>query len=298
MEEQQLQSTVYKKLFFGLLILITAITIGGSAYFIGKNQTTKNSSLTPTVSVPTLYVSPDKSSSNSSEAENAGTNDENIVPVSLNSVSFARSEGKTYLRYRGKIYDDSDQNNPREALLTIPDKTVWYGLVDAPSYVTPGEFMLDEMFGFKVAPDMKSFAFIMRWGDKNAAASTTTYSIYYYDPQKSQKLSLLRKFSPSIDGSYPVPKINQFSPDGAYLSFNMHACWNCGATAAETLLMRLSDNSEKRIGRSSYFAWKTNGAYEYKEYVVILCSPPPGGEVMAVECFEKPESLPLKTGQF
>lgn len=299
METEQRQSNVYKKLFFILLLTATVGVVATGAYYIGKNQTKSNFPPAPTYGVPTLTASGIKQPSLSPRSEVSNSGDENVVPITPNTIEFARMEGKTYLRYRGKIYDDSDQLTPHVAFPPNPKQAAWYGLVNAPAFVSPGEFMYDELFGFKVAPDGQGFIFIMRWGDKNAQTNAITYSIYYYNRERLQKLNLVRKFVPGADGSFPIPKISQFSFDGKYLSFDMYACWNCGGSKPETLLMKLADNSEKRIGRTSYFAWKENGAYEFKEYTTISCPPTPsGGEVMIGECSEKPENLPLKTGQF
>jgi len=296
MEEQHVQSNVYKKLFFALLFILTVGVVGLLAYFIGSNKVTTNNSLpTPTNNSSQPNSANQKDLSPTSEVKESA--DINIVPITANTVSFARVDGKTYLQYHGKIYDDTDQYNLHAVTLPDSDKLTWYGLVDKPSEVPEGQFMLDELFGFKLAQDKKSFAFIMRWGKDTPNIS---YYLYYYNPvEKTRQSLLVQKFSPNTGVSLYVAKIDQFSPEGNYLSLSMFPCWNCGGSKPETNLVRLIDNTVKSIGRTSYFGWKGAGAYEYKEYVVISCPPPPtGGEGMIGECSEKPENLPLKTGQF
>lgn len=291
-------SPLYKKLFIGLMFLFVLVGITGGAYFMGKTQSTPVVTPTPTLQPTQTVISP--STIPSTQIKISPTSkvakDENIVPIGASTVSFARVGDKTYLRYRGKIYDDSDQLNPHEVNLPNPDQYTWYGLVDAPSDISVGQFMFDEVFGFKIAPDTKSFAVVMRWGKEGG---TISYYLYYYSAfEKYQQSLLVNKFTPD-SGSLPnVPKIDQISPDGKYLSLHMYPCWNCGGSKTETLLVRLQDYDMKRIGKTSYFSWKNNGAYEYKEYVVIACPPTPTGEWMGGECSEKPENLPLKTGQF
>ncbi|OGK20108.1 hypothetical protein A2866_01120 [Candidatus Roizmanbacteria bacterium RIFCSPHIGHO2_01_FULL_39_8] len=293
-------SPLYKKLFIGLMFLFVLIAVTGGAYFMGRTQSTPVVTPSPTLQPTQTVISP--SVSPSSEVKISPTikvvKDESIVPVGQNTVNFARIGDKTYLRYRGKIYDDSDQIDPKKVSISNPDQNTWYGLTDAPPDTSFGSLLSDEVFGFKVAPDTKSFSFIMRWGKENSPIS---YYVYYYSAfDKYQQSLLVNKFTPdfNLNKSQDVPKIDQFSPDGKYLSLQMYVCWNCGGSKPETLLVRLQDYEMKRIGKTSYFFWKNNGEYEYKEYKIIACPPTPTGEWMGGECTEKPENLPLKTGQF
>lgn len=266
---------MYKKLFFGLLflIIIGATTYAGF-YFGNKERNTE---------LPTPKASPTTSSTKPVVSPKAvETTDESIVPLTANTVSFGRSGNTTVLRYRGKIYDDSDQFNMEGKAVADESLYQWYGLVDAPAGVPAGEFMLDEVFGFKLAPDKKSFLFVMRWNG--------SYYVYYYNPGGANKLALVKKLA---EGPSSVPKIDLISSDGNYASFNMYSCWNCGGHQPEAMLLNLSTLKMEIIGKVSYFAWKENGNYEYKEYQVIPCE----GESMG-DCFEKPENLPLKTGKF
>ena len=141
--------------------------------------------------------------------------------------------------------------------------------------------MEDEVFGFKVAPDKKSFVFVMRWKNE--------FYLFYYTPFDKFRQSILVKKFPSGDPA----KIKQFSADSKYLALDLFDCWNCGGHQPETMLVRLEDNELKNIGRTSFFNWLEDGKYEYKDYVVITCSQETMGE-----CSEDPEKLPLKSGQF
>lgn len=286
-------SALYKKLFVGLMFLFILIGITGGAYFMGKTQSAPVVTPSPTLQPTQAIVSPSAIPSNGVivSPTTKVAKDENIVPIGQNTVSFARAGDKTYLRYRGKIYDDLDQLNPHEVNIANPDQYTWYGLVDAPSDISAGQFMYDEVFGFKVAPDGRSLAVVMRWGKEGGAIS---YYIYYYSAfEKYQQSLLVNKFTPDSEGLPMVAKIDQFSPDGKFLALNMYGCWNCGGHKPETLLVRLKDYEMKRIGKTSYFVWKNDGAYEYKDYIVITCT-----EETMGECSEKPEGLSLKTGQF
>lgn len=267
---------MYKKLFFGLLFLVIVGAGTYAGFYYGNKQ--KNTKPVKTAVSPTISLTQKPLVSQPVDE----VKDESIVPITANTVSFGRSSSTTVLRYRGKIYDDSDQFNMEGKAVADESLYQWYGLVDAPAGVPAGEFMLDEVFGFKIAPDQKSFLFVMRWNG--------SYYVYYYNQGNANKLTLVRKFT---EGPSNVPKIDQISNDGNYVSFNMYSCWNCGGHQPETMLLNLSTLKMETIGKVSYFAWKENGNYEYKEYKVIPCE----GESIG-ECFEKPENLPLKTGKF
>jgi hypothetical protein len=220
--------------------------------------------------------------------------DISIIPITENTVSFTRSGDKTYMRYHNKVYDDSKPADPQPLTDVKTDQLTWYGLVNPPADTSLDEFMFDEFFSFKVAPDKKQFIFVMRWGNKNTPTSQSYY-VYHYNPAKKEKLTLAKKFTPEQKGEsdYQVPKIYSISSDNKFAAFTMYGCWNCGGHPPETLLMKLDTYETRRIGKTSYLAWKENGAYEYKELKEIPCV----GESMG-PCIEKPENLPMKTGQF
>lgn len=284
----------YKILFFLLLFIVTVSLTGGVFYFLGKQQTVKPEPVpAPSVTPAITTVFPPYDADPSPLPDNQEVKDEEIIPAGQNTVSFARDGENTYLRYRGKIHNDSDQLEPQTVQIPNPDQHSWYGLVDAPDGVTPNEFMEDEVFSYRVAPDKKSFAFVMRWAIPPPPKYPAYYLFYYTPFDKYRQSMLVKTFSTSDKGVMSVAKINQFDNESKYLTLNMYGCWNCGGHQPETLLVRLKDNETKNIGRTSYFNWLTGGKYEYKDYVVITCT-----EETMGECFEKPESLPLKTGQF
>lgn len=237
-------------------------------------------SLVQTTSMPT----PTKIASNSGDISA-------ITPIHAGTVSFARNEGKVIMRYRGKIYDDTNQTQPIEITVKDSDKLQWYGLVDAPDFVKPGAFMNDEFFGFKPTEDTRKIVFIMRWGKEN---DTIGYYAYLYDPSKpNAPVTLVKKFTPDASTKYGVPKVSSLSPDDSYAAFDMYSCWNCGGNKPETLLVRFSDLAMSRIGLTSSFTWKTGGEYTYKAYIEKECSEPG-----PAQCFEDPASLPTKAGTF
>lgn len=275
---------MYKKLFLGLLFFILLSAAVGLGFYLGQ---TKNPTKGSNIGSKSISPSPSYPTATSSAKDESV--DENIVAIGANTVSFGRMGNETKLRYRGKYYDDSNQFAMEPISLLGAGSYQWYGLVDSPVGVPAGEFMLDEVFGFKPMADNRSFVFIMRWGIKNGDKVDQSYYLYYYNPEKAPKLTLIRKFDEG-DG-LSIPKINQVSTDGRYLALDMFSCWNCGGHKPETLLLNLETLQTKNIGKVSYFAWRAGGAYDYKDYVVIACE----GESMG-ECSEKPESLPMKTG--
>jgi len=278
----------YKSLFFSLVFIIIVTVVGGAFYFLRKQQVVKPEiSPTPTLAPTETIAFPPYDAGTPAVSEEQVVKDQEVVPDGANTVSFTRFEGTgTYLKYRRKIYDGTDPNTPRVVQLPDADKLQWYALVDSPPGVVPDEFMNDELFAFKVAPDIKSFAFVMRWGVNQQPQD---YHLFYYTPFDKYRQSILVKKFPSNDPT----KLDLFSADGKYLSLKLYDCWNCGGHQPETMLVRLSDNETKNIGKTSYFNWLTDGKYEYKDYVVIACT-----EETMGECSEKPEKLPLKSGQF
>lgn len=221
----------------------------------------------------------------------------NITPIqstskSLYTVSFTRVGNRTYLRYKGEIYDDSDQLGMKPISLPNSDSSTWYDLVDAPADVDHASH--DDIFSFKELPNKSGFLFIMRW---TRPISTNQiqwdFPVYYYNV--SQPTGTIVKVLSFIwpNTEYPVPKISEISIDGKYISFDMYGCWNCGAGKPETLVLNLATGASKRIGKTSYFSWKENGKYEYKEYKEIPCATPVEGPVI---CSEDPKNLPVLAG--
>jgi len=286
-------NNVYKTLFYAVILVLILAGAGIGGFFFGQSpmglkffgKTANTSLLTEQVNLPTQTPSPTILVSE----------DANMVAIGTNTVSFGRKGNITILRYRGKMYDDTDQFLMEAKLVSNESSYQWYGLVNTPDGVATDEFMKDEVFGFKQFTDNKRFLFIMRWGLKTQDNSISYY-VYYYNPfEPEKKLILLQKFNGQFGSPKEtnIPKIDQISLDNKFVSFNMFPCWNCGGGKSDTLLMNLETLSIKSIGKVSYFVWKEKGNYEYKEYKVIPCV----GESMG-ECSEKPENLPLKTGSF
>ncbi len=206
-------------------------------------------------------------------------------------VSYTSVDGEIYLKYNGKVYGKDDLNKSNRRY----DEPVVSGLssrndLDWKILLNPTNIEIDgynELFSFKVFPDNKRFLFVMRWS-RPPTGYGKTFQVFYFDGNSvSDPISLQ-------DSNYPsIPKIDQISLDGEYVSFDMYSCWNCGGHYPYELLLKIGDMSVKRIGSVSYFQWGSNGAYEYKDYIEEPCSYPGPGV-----CFKKPETLPLKTGQF
>ena len=216
------------------------------------------------------------------------------VRVKDNTISFLKIDSKVYLKYQGKIYDQDKNFEPQIIVLQNPDSYTWHGILD-----TDTSYTGNEIFSFKVAPDNESFILIMRWdylgsGTSKPKAGEKSYGIFYYDSSKPEfKVSNDLSFAPTSNSKYIVSKIDQFSQDGKYVSLNMFQCWNCDGHQPEKLLYNLKTGESKRIGKVSYFVWKDNGAYEYKDYLELQCKTSVPGP-----CSEDPTNLPLKTGQF
>lgn len=207
-------------------------------------------------------------------------------------VSFAKVNGEILLNYKGKIYSqeyDPKTANVKKVDLKNIEQYQWRELVESPIKSPEAQFIDDELFDFRIFPNKEDFIIIMRWEQTDIP-----YNVFYYNYLTKKVIGPL-DFTPKNNKTryYRVPKIDQISLDGEYVSFNMFSCWNCGGHQPETLLLKLGNMGTKRIGQVSLFNWKVKGAYEYKDYIVKECSEPSVGE-----CSEDQENLPLKIGQY
>ena len=291
-----------QKVFYGLvvgsLVIIAALAsyyYAASKYLAAQSAQSANSELTKTQ--PTVA----KKDNDKNEGKNLSIT-RTITAPSDKAVSFAEINGTLYLKYRDQIFNDSDQMIMPTVTIQDSNQYKWQPLVEAPDYVNKdGTSGYDELFSFKIAPDKKHFMFVMRWSDDTSETSTMHYEVYNYNPDLSgsvpqdnvKKLNLFPSGIPTDDNAQLVPKIETFDKSGDYVAFDMFGCWNCGGHKPEKLLMRLSDGATKNIGKISYFTWKENGNYDYKDYVVITCTEEGPGE-----CSEDPATLPLKEGTF
>lgn len=273
-----------------VLILLILLVLGGFVgfYFLGKTSSTNNSvqntvvsqsQLTPTLATESKQATIDKI--------------KDIVPINESTISFTNINNNIRLRYKGIIYEQSTgiYNSPQIVNISNQGSYTWYGLVDSPIKTVASKPFSDELFDFKVFPDLKNFMFIMRWGKADLSEE---FKVFYYLSDQNKLLNP-PNFERGDAKNYNVPKINQISQNGQYVAFSMFGCWNCGGHQPETLLLNLVTNSTKRIGKVSLFNWKDQGGYEYKDYIVKECSASFEGPG---QCSEDPKNLPLKTGQF
>lgn len=265
-----------------LIGVVILIILAGSAFYLGRITTLKSKA-------SKLVINNYITQSPSPKLERDERRVKDIT------VSFAEINSKIYLRYKGKIYDQDKNFEPQLVTLQNSDSYDWHGVVD-----TDYNYTGDEVFSFKVTPDNKSFIFVMRSDYLGSGGNTPKpgekfYSIFYYDNSKpsSYKVANDLFFSPSNSSKYIVPKIDQFSQDGKYASIDMFSCWNCVGHQQEKLLYNLKTGASKSIGKVSYFVWKDDGAYEYKDYVEIVCK-----TAGSSSCSEDPKNLLLKTAQF
>jgi hypothetical protein len=220
------------------------------------------------------------------------------IPVKQNTVSFLRKDGELIMQYKGSYFGPRGTNEyePRKIAYKPSSSDNWIGLVDSPINTAQPAFISDEFFDLMEMPDVQSFVFIMRWDrqpvDHNNLGQDL--KVYYFNPNQTNALKNILSFVwPGVD-KYPVPRIDQVSKDGKYVSFAMLGCWNCDGGQPETLVYNLDTNGSKRIGRVINFKWLENGKYEYKDYVEKPCAP---DYVGIGPCVEDESKLPLKTGQ-
>lgn len=216
--------------------------------------------------------------------------------VEDNIVYIGNLNGRLLLKYNGKIYD-SPSTNPNELpIVDVDENSVsWLKVIKGP--VNPKGY--NEPFSFRTFPDYKKAVFAMRWSRGEDEAETVSdyayYRVFIYDlsTQTIKEISEMRNNEDPSKG-YFIPIVDQISEDGRYISFNMHACWNCdGGGHPETLLYSLELDRVKRLGRTLDFKWLDRGVYQHKEYKVIPCAEPQPGE-----CFKEAASLRYISGSF
>lgn len=229
------------------------------------------------------------------------SNSEKITNRNSNAISvlsFTQVDGKIYLKYNDQIYGESTTESIWPKKVDMSSQPHWQQLLSGPTnIVTNGSYSTDDILSFRIAPDQKSFAFVMEWSQKLVDDVIVDYKVYYYDATKqTNQLSNPIFFVKAFDEKRDIPVIDQISPDGKYISFNMYPCLQCSPGKPETLLLNIARHQPKRIGFTTDFQWRKNetGKYQYREYISKACPDTryPG------QCFVDPTSLPLKYESF
>lgn len=267
-------------------IIFILLIIGGSGFFFGGQYAVNNlPTPTPTATItPTVTNTPTPTTILPIDAG---------IPIEANTVSFTRSNGNVYLRYKGHIYSEEAANKNDYTLTKLPnpDAYQWYGLINAPQIPTDA-IDLDELFDFKVMPNKTNFSFIMRWPQN---MTTIDYKVFYYNAYASgnKVTNLFNKTDDTKQKNYDIPRLYEISNNNVDVAFNMYPCWDCGTNKPEVMLFNIETKQTKTIGKVSYFNWRTKNDYEYKEYIVTPCKFKGPGE-----CFKDPSELPFITGTF
>ncbi|MBI4225659.1 hypothetical protein HY612_00940 [Candidatus Roizmanbacteria bacterium] len=216
--------------------------------------------------------------------------------VEDNTVYIGNLKDNLLLKYNGKFFEPSSENPNELVVVDIDENSVdWFEVIDGPK--NPQGY--NEPLSFKAFPDNQKAVIVMRWSRGEGEAETVSdyayYRVFIYDllAKTTREIAEMRNNEEPSRG-YFIPIIDQISEDGGYVSFNMHACWNCdGGGRPERHLYSLELDKVKRLGRTLDFKWLDRGVYQYKEYKVIPCAEPQPGE-----CFEDTASLPFISGSF
>ncbi len=223
-----------------------------------------------------------------------------IKKLTNSKVKFADNNFNRSLK---NVYSQDNEVSlePEENTSIDTAKYNWDDVLSEPIKDSTGSISInvsDRLFSFKQLPNSKNILFttdILRSASSNNSVWSPYDSrndIYLYD--RSQLKTTLKKIvSLSRTGNnYAFPKINSFSEDNKYVDIMLFGCWACDGHKPETLLVDLQTSKSQNIGKKSYFKWIQNGNYEYKDYIVKECDQPQPGE-----CYEDPNTLPLKTGK-
>ncbi len=224
-----------------------------------------------------------------------------IKKLTNSKVKFADNNFNRSLK---NVYSQDNEVSlePEENTSIDTAKYNWDDVLSEPIKDSTGSISInvsDRLFSFKQIPNTKSIVFSI---ELSRAVSTsqgsswdpygTRRDLYLYDRSQS-KPSLKKIISFSNTGTqYSYPKINSFSEDNKFVDVMLFGCWACDGHKPETLLVDLQTSKSQNIGKKSYFKWIQNGNYEYKDYIVKECDQPQPGE-----CYEDPNTLPLKTGK-
>ncbi|MBI3103725.1 hypothetical protein HYZ05_02185 [Candidatus Daviesbacteria bacterium] len=296
-------------LVIGVVILLIIVALG--AYYLGTKKTT-NSSSQQSINVPSVTQSlPTEQPSQSLLSNSLGVTTWSLaeagneaylrqtINLSNNKVDYPNSKARTI----SNVYSQDDKSyEPQEVTSLDTSKYGWVDILKEPIKDSTGSVSIlvsDRLFSFKKVLNTNNFLFVVELS-RSASVSTNgpwspyqnSRDLYLYDRSSGKgELKKITSFANSTT-KYTYPKINSFNQDGRYVFIQLFGCWNCGGHVPETFLVDLQTFKFQNIGKTSYFSWKLDGNYEYKDYVVIECKEPQPGE-----CSQDPSTLPLKVGK-
>lgn len=291
-------------------VLILLIVVAGGAYYLGTKKTNNPSVLQPSIAPTTTQATPTSNPSELPLTNALGLTTWSLadvgnevylkqtIDISSNKVDFPNTKERTITN----VYSQDESYDPKEVKSLDVNKNNWVDILKEPIKDSPGSVSIlvsDRLFSFKRIPNTNNFVFAVELS-RSASDSTNgpwssyqnTRDLYLYN--RSQGKAELKKITSFANSTtkYTYPKVNSFSQDGRYVQLQLFGCWNCGGHMPETYLVDLQTFKSLNIGKTSYFSWKQDGNYEYKDYVVIECKEPQPGE-----CSQDPNTLPLKTGK-
>lgn len=290
----------------GLAFLILVIGVG--AYYLGtqksKSPNSQQSTNTPTSTqgTPTNYPSQSLYTNalglTTWSLANVGNEIylKQTINITNDKVDYPNSKARTI----SNIYSQDDKSyEPQEITGADASKYTWIDILTEPINDSVGSVSIlvsDRLFSFKKVPNTNNVLFAVELSRSASVSTNGPWSpyqgerdLYLYDRSSGKgDLKKITSFTNSTT-KYTYPKINSFSQDGRYVFIQLFGCWNCGGHVPETFLVDLQTFKFQNIGKTSYFSWKLDGSYEYKDYFVIECREPQPGE-----CSQDPSTLPLK----
>ncbi len=294
-------------LILGIALLL--IAVAGGAYYVGTmRETAENSEQT------LVLPSPTQSASELYPSESSPTD-----ALGVTTWSFTTSNNDMYMKQtthivsdkvnypNGKeqtityVYSQDEYYDPKKIESLDVNNYAWVEILKEPikdSANSVSILVSDGLLSFKKIPDTNNFLFAIELNRSASNSMTGPWGPYqnmrtlylYTQNQGKAELKKIASFE-NNKKSYSFPKIHAFSLGGRYVSIHLFGCWGCGGHTPETYLVDLQTLKTLNIGRTSYFSWKQDGNYEYKDYVEIECAEPGPGP-----CSQDPNSLPLKTG--
>jgi hypothetical protein len=213
-----------------------------------------------------------------------------------NILSYTRVGGKLIFKVGKLIYQDDPEGEINtkaqkwDSSLNYP----WTELLN----LERDRGVSARLFSFRPFPKSPDFLLVIETRAtllKEYHASFPTYMVFRYSEfPKENRLSYLLSFAKTYRENHYVAKIDQISSDEQCVSFNLFSCWTCVYEHPEKVVMDLASLTAENIGRVSYFKWRDQKAYDYKDYIEEDCFP--DDTRYGYKCPVDPSKLPLKQG--
>ncbi len=265
-----------------LLVVVGVVLLIGLAAILGAGKLTLNGKKSVSELPPKRTAQPtiDSLSPAVTIAEKTATD---------TTISYAKEGNSYFMRYLGRFTQQSPNYSGQAIEGASPAANVpWVAVGQGPELPNYDSFY-NEILSFQPYNNGKSLLYVLRSDMSEKDKYAEQFQIFSYDGIKS---TMLLSFMRSTDQHDLIPIIDNISTDGKYAKISLFSCWNCEGSVADTLILNITSGQNKRLGGNvNYFAWKTNGAFEYQLYKAIEC------ELQGPGICPADTTVPHQTGQ-